>query len=748
MIGAASILALAMSATASAGQPLPAPPPNPQDAAPAKSPPPPASDGASDDKGIGDIVVTATRRPDTAQNTPLAVTAIGGPALASRQIVNLQDLASSLPSVTINPTLGQGRIAIRGVGLDTTQSGAEGRVALHLDGVYISRPSATLSNMYDVDRVEVVRGPQGTLYGRNATAGAINIITNDPGKALGGYFRLTGGSYDLVRAEGALNLPLADNLQFRLAGQITNRGGYGRNLTTGNDINNARTRSVRGILKWEPTPDIDVRLSGDYHREHDADYAYRYLGAGNPAVLPVAFRIGGVVAPGIRDTTADTQQANRREFYGANLTINARSGPFTLTSITGYRQSNTAYTGDADDTNALVTVSNQFERARQWSQEFRAGATFDRGSALMGVYVFDETINGFNLFAPITRATTLGKPDTLATGFRSGGRLRTQAFAVFGEVRYEIVDRVTLVAGGRYSYERKSATEFTSGVNVTADYVPGVLPPITKTSDQGVDFRAFTPTASIEWRPAKSVLAYATYARGFKSGGYALGQLAAPFQPERLDDYEIGLKADWFDHRLRTNIAAFIYNYSNLQVSKVLTTGSQTVNAARARIKGVEAEITALPLPHLQFDLTAAVLDSQYLDFQTSDPVRPALGVLNLAGNPLSLAPAYTVASGLQYTIETPAGKFTLRGEGVWAGRTYFNPFHRQDISQKPYAKFNAFLNYESPNGRWTAALFVRNITKQDTLSFAYTISPLFGGGIMGAYDPPRTFGGEIGVKF
>ena len=213
MIGAASILALAMSATASAGQPLPAPPPNPQDTAPAKSPPPPASE----DKGIGDIVVTATRRPDTAQNTPLAVTAIGGPALASRQIVNLQDLASSLPSVTINPTLGQGRIAIRGVGLDTTQSGAEGRVALHLDGVYISRPSATLSNMYDVDRVEVVRGPQGTLYGRNATAGAINIITNDPGKALGGYFRLTGGSYDLVRAEGALNLPLANNLQFRLA---------------------------------------------------------------------------------------------------------------------------------------------------------------------------------------------------------------------------------------------------------------------------------------------------------------------------------------------------------------------------------------------------------------------------------------------------------------------------------------------------------------------------------------------------
>jgi len=185
-----------------------------------------------------------------------------------------------------------------------------------------------------------------------------------------------------------------------------------------------------------------------------------------------------------------------------------------------------------------------------------------------------------------------------------------------------------------------------------------------------------------------------------------------------------------------------------LQVSKVLTTGSQTVNAARARIKGVEAEITALPLPHLQFDLTAALLDSQYLDFQTSDPVRPALGVLNLAGNPLSQAPAYTVASGLQYTIETPAGKFTLRGEGNWVGRTFFNPFHRLDISQKPYAKFNAFLNYESPTGRWTAALFVRNITKQNSLSFAYTISPLFGGGIMGAYDPPRTFGGEIGVKF
>jgi iron complex outermembrane receptor protein len=744
MLGTASVIALAASVAGPVGQEQPAAPQDRPGAAPAEAPPLAVNDGT----GIGDIVVTASRRRDTVQNTPMAVTAVDGGALASRQIVNLQDLASSLPSVTINPTLGQGRIAIRGVGLDTTQSGSEGRVALHLDGVYISRPSATLSNMFDVDRVEVVRGPQGTLYGRNATAGAINVITNDPARTLGGYLRLTGGNYDLFRAEGALNVPLADDLQFRIAGQITERGGYGRNLTTGKDINDARTRSVRGILKWEPTPDIDVRLSSDYHREHDADYAYHYLGPGNPAVVPVGIRIGGTVSSDIRDTTADTQQANRREFYGANLTVNAHSGIFTLTSVTGYRQSNTAYQGDADDTNALVTVSNQFERAHQWSQEFRSSANFNRGSALMGVYLFDETINGYNLFAPITRATTLGKPDTLATGYRSGGRLRTQAIAVFGEVRYEIVDRLTLVAGGRYSYERKSADEFTSGVNVTLDYVPGVAPPITKTSDQAVDFRAFTPTASFEWRPMAGVLAYATYAQGFKSGGYALGQLAPPFQPERLDDYEIGLKADWLNHRLRTNIAAFYYDYSNLQVSKVLTTGAQTVNAARARVKGVEAEITALPLPHLQFDLTAAYLDGEYLDFETSDPVRPTLGVLDLAGNPLSQAPAYMVNAGLQYTVETNVGKVTLRGEGNWVGRTYFNPFHRTDISQKPYAKFNAFVTYESPSGRWSGSLFVRNITNQDTLSFAYTISPLFGGGIMGAFDPPRTFGGEIGVKF
>lgn len=699
--------------------------------------------------GITDIIVTAERRASSVQNTPLAITAVTGQSLADRQVQSLADLTDSLPSVNLNPVLGTGRIAIRGVGLDTTQSGSEGRVAFHVDGIYISRPTSTISALYDVDRIEVVRGPQGTLYGRNATAGAINVITRDPGSDFGGYLRASYGNFDAIHTEGAVSIPLSSELAVRFSGQITDRDGWGKNLTTGKDINDAKTQSARAVLQWKPSDGINIRLSGDFHHENDSDYAVRFLGrGGDPNIPPLAFQLGGSVPANLRDTFSGTQQANRRKFYGGALSAEFDLNGATLTSLTGYRHSNTNLLNDADNTQILVVDFLQKEKADQFSQEVRLSGSFDRGQWVGGLYYFNETIRGSNAFSPGTSliSRTAPLPPFIAQGFYSGGRLKTNAYAVFGQIEYEPIDKIKAILGGRYSYEEKSTNEFFFN-NFNVPYTNPSIYPVQRTVSRRASFHSFTPRISLEYRPDRDLMLFATYARGFKSGGFSLGQLQPAFDPETLDDYELGLKGDFLDRRLRINLAGFLYKYRNLQVSRVTTVGAQTVNAARAKIYGVEGELTAIPVPQLQFDLTAAYLHARYRDFMTADPARPQLGVLDLAGNELIQSPPYTITLGVQYGIETPFGEVTLRGEGNWIGRVFFSPYNRPEVSQPSYAKYNAFLNMDFSNGM-TASLFVRNITDKTTVGYSYVTTSLYGSNIVGALAAPRTYGVELGWKF
>ena len=435
-----------------------------------------------------DIIVTAQRRQESAQRTPLSISAISGDTLAQRQITNIEGLATSLPNVNLGKNVGYGRIAIRGLGLDTTATGQEGRVAYHLDGVYLSRPTATLGTFFDVARVEVVRGPQGTLYGRNATAGAINVITNDPGSELNGYLRSTIGNYSAFTEEAAIGGPVSDTIGARLAIQKVDRSGYGFDPTTDTEVDNEHTISARAKVKWQPAPAFKLILSGDYRNEDDHDYSYLYIGDGKPGLPTLAQRLGGTLPSRPRDDNSERPTLNHRNFYGLNATATYDVWGATLTSITGYRYSKTNYGSDVDNTAVAVSFLNINERSRQFSEELRLSGDFAHGDWIVGAYYFYENVLGTTSFQPVTRAST-GGPNTLAQGFYYGGTLTTNAYAGFGQANYEILPALTLTAGARYSSEVKHVNEFNSGLDLTDNYDPNTLPPARSFSGSIENFR-------------------------------------------------------------------------------------------------------------------------------------------------------------------------------------------------------------------------------------------------------------------
>lgn len=705
----------------------------------------PAGADASEPTAFDEIIVTAQRRETSIQDTPLAINALGGDEMASRQITDLESLSAALPNVNFGRNVGFARIAIRGVGLDTTTTGQEGRVAYHLDGVYISRPSATGGTFFDIDRVEVVRGPQGTLYGRNATAGAINVITNNPSENLEGYIRTTVGNYNLIMSEGAIGGPIAGPVSARVAGQIVKRDGFSKNLFLGNDHDDQDTWSLRGKIRFEPSDDFDLVISGDYHSEDDRNYTYHYLGPGKAGVVPLGQRLGGSTAADPRDNYADSPTTNRRTFRGLSAVANWRLPWATLTSISGYRDSRVRWSSDQDNTEVAVTVFNMVERSKQYSQELRLAGDFGRGNWLVGGYYFKENIFGYNDFTPMTRAVT-GGPNTLARGLYYGGDIEAESYAVFGQVDFEITDALILQLGARYSDESKRVDEFTTRLDLAT--APTADPVIRATQKASVSADSFSPRVGLQYKLSRDAMVYASYSKGFKSGGFNLGAINPAYAPEELTSYEIGLKADWLDGRLRTNLSAFDYSYDNLQVQKLVGATVQVVNAASAKIRGIEAELKAIPVEHLELGIDMSFFDSKYRNFSTADPARAELGVIDLSGNRLSQAPDYTISASAQYTVPTAVGDFRFRIESRWVDRVYFSPFNVEETSQDANSKINLFLNYKHRDGRWTASAFVRNLTDKTTVASSQVSASLFGFPVLGAFDPPRTYGFELGHAF
>lgn len=711
---------------------------------------PPAAATAPEQQ-IGDIIVTAQRRAERAQSTPLAMTAIGGKELQSAGIKSIEGLSKSIPNVEFGGNAGDAKVFIRGVGYDSVAAGGETRVAIYSNNVYQSRTQAAFTTLYDVDRVEVLRGPQGTLYGRNAVAGAINIITTDPGNQLNGYLSGQVGNYGLIRTEGAIGGPVTDWLSVRLAGQTVDRSGYGHNIGTGQPVNDDHSRSVRLTIVAKLADNVQDRLIADYYNERDHAFGYRYLGESFPGVVPTVVTLGDRTPTNIQDA-AGVGPFNHLQAYGVSneLSVNV-SDLLTITSVSGYRHLtsdlvNSVYGGVKSLVQLLL-----YENSNSYTQELRLSGQADHFKYVVGGYYFNEK-HSADTRAPFSLLLFgLGREDQFVNFYNAGGFEKTNAYAGFGQVDIKLLSKLTLSLGLRYSHEKKDLKEF-AAVDFTTPFDPHLpLRPFFPTTGLAAQTHSWTstdPRISLSYQFNPRVIGYVTFSQGFKSGGFNIGGFQPAFNPERLKDYEIGLKGDFLDGRLRANVSAFYYDYTNLQVNIVKSFNPQTLNAASAKVKGVEAEFTALPTPNLRLSLNAAWLDAYYTEFLSQDPARPALGTLDLSGNPLNYAPKYKLAGSIAYTIASPYGDFTPTADVTWTDRVYFSPFKLARFSQPAHTNIDLSLRWVGNNPDWTGSLFVRNVTNKVYITGAGANNAALNYDRQGQVSAPRTFGAQVTRHF
>jgi iron complex outermembrane receptor protein len=708
---------------------------------------------ASGAEGLDEIVVTAERREARAQNTAISITAIGAEGLRSQQITNLEGLSIRTPNVEFGRNAGDAKVFIRGVGYDSIAPGGETRVAIYNDGVYQSRTQAGFAGFYDVDRVEVLRGPQGTLYGRNATAGAINILTRDPGRTFNGYATVTVGNYGLVNTEAALGGRLSDSLSARLAFRTNDHSGYGKNIGTGEDVNDERSRSARLKLKFEPSAAFSFRLTGDYTWERDHAGGYIFLRPGRPDTVPLGVRLGGAVPTRPQDA-AGYGPRFKLETYGLSGQAKLSLGSSTdLVSVTGFRHLLAQNESNTDGTTAQAARQSLSDKSDSFSQELRLQQDLGEfGDVLLGAYYFHEENTALNTIPFMGAAVGIRNPDgslsrAFVQGFATRGTAKTNAYAAFAQARIRLVEAVTLTLGGRYSHEKKSIDE-AGQFDVTRPYsVNNAFLP-SGAQRASTSLSRFDPKVTIDYKPSENVFLYATYSRGYKSGGFNIGGVQPAFQPEVLDDYEVGLKLELLNRKLRVNLAAFHYDYSNLQVNIVDGVSLVTRNAATARIDGIEAEISALPVDGLRLGLNLGYLDSRYTSFQTTNPAFPELGVQDLAGNRLNYSPKWKLSGDAGYTFQTSIGEFTPRVSVTWVDRIYFSHFNLASVSQPARTEVNAFLGFESNDRQWSANLFVKNLTDKAYIVSSSVSTVIFGYPVLGQWGPPRTFGVSATRRF
>jgi iron complex outermembrane recepter protein len=727
----------------------------------------PSEAATEDESGVDDIIVTAQRREETLQRVPIAVSAITGDDLRAAGAQTIEGLQSSVPNLNIGQNNGVARITIRGVGLDNNSPSAEGSIAFHLDGVYVQRSQAALAGLFDLARVEVLRGPQGTLYGRNATGGSINVITARPTNEFSGYIRASYGSRNQIGLEGAASGALIDDAVLaRVSFRVTDRDGYGRNIVTGRQIDDLSEYSLRGQLQFNASDRFNILLTGDYTQGDDRSGIYHLLGRSVPTSPLVGVLLGGTVPTNPRDIASRIDPSSDREFWGINATATFYiNDDMILKSITAFRNTRYLLSNSSLDPSSLTLFPVlQSEDADQFSQELQFNGRAGAFSWVSGLYYFHERNNAV-VGGPVSAALGGGPASVYLAGYYGGTFLETDAYAAFGELTYAFSDQFSITGGLRYSNERKTVldqvafnfaalapgnTAASLGQLTAPQASCGVGVPSIPGCDPQRSFDAFTPRVSLQYRPNSDILAYATFSRGFKSGTYNLGSVQGqPVNPETIDSYEVGLKTTLANGLLRANISAFHYDYTDLQVSKVVLTQLRLENAATARIRGVELELTARPSSALRFDASLAYLDARFRNYISADPTRPAgqPGVVdnvgspafNLAGNRLPQSPRWSGRFAAEYTIPVGSGELELRGDVSWSSRSYFSAFNLDSVSRPSMTQLGGALTYQFANKRTRLALTGRNLTNQTRFTNGFVATVFTGAPVLGFLNEPRS---------
>ena len=676
---------------------------------------------AVDDKGPQNIVVTATRTGATRlQDTPIAITVIDHRTIERAGLDDVRDLATLTPNLLVTQNASFGQIYIRGVGSNNVFVGSDPSSTIHLDGVYLGRPASVLTNFLDVERIEVLRGPQGTLYGRNSVGGTINIISRKPGFTLEAKAQLSVGNYNLLRGEAYVSGPLVAN---RIAASVSvigsRRNGYLANAVPGvGDVDDENVVGSRAQLRFTLSPTVEIIVRGDYFHHDQAIAGYVKL------LETSADPLANSTLGDFRRVALNILPLSRGEQQGLAAEIVYNLGPSVgLTSLTSYRASRVRYINDSDGSALNVRQTDLFEDQHQLSQEFTLTGRAERLSYISGLYYFDERI----------------AVDSTVTTFASNrSRLQpvvdTMALAGFGHLTYALTGRLAASVGIRYSHEQKRFAQLATTTSVA---IGALLPgfPRSYTTRRADD--AWTPKFGLEFRASNDVLLYAVATKGFKSGGFNFSSLnpAQGFKSEQLWSYEAGAKVDLFNRILRVNAAIFHYDYDDLQILSFLSPGVIDIsNAADARVNGAELEAQFRPTRWLKLDGNFAYLDARYRKF--TNAIRPGNIAFDASGNRLNLSPEFSYS--LLALVEAPVGKGAVFVRGEYSYRTgqYFSALNSGLDGQRGYGLINASIGYTAPGGRLQLILLARNLADVEYV----TSTAGFPTGTVGRVGEPRTF--------
>ena len=699
---------------------------------------------------LEEIVVTATKKEESLQDLPLSVTAMTGQSMQDQMVSDLNDAALGLANVNFAVRIGAAVPTIRGVGFSILNSGTTANVAMHINGVYIGRPQAVASSFFDVERLEVVRGPQGTLYGRNATGGAINIISRAPTEELSGYINMSMGNYNSVTMDAALSGSLVeDRVLGRIAVKTDRHDGWGTNLFTGNDVDAQDLQAVRASLRFLPSDNWTVDWNTEVYHQNDSMFGMKLNGQTNPAFPLGGTLIGGDPFPlASRDVNTERDIVNERDILGTDVTATWVSDAYAFKSITAVKKTEVEVESDIDGT-SVVVFSGPLRRedADQFSQEFQFTYDSERLNWLLGAFYFYEDNDVTNTARDGYSLPNGSAPFYPREGgesilfFQNGANVETTSYALFGEGTYHLTDDWSATFGLRYTYEE---------VEIADEFSPLNLPAFTRDCEVlecDLDFSNVSPRFIVKYTPNENWMLFASVSEGFKSGGFSLGARAPAFNEEEIRSFELGAKATLFDERLQLSLTGFDYEYEDLQVTKVLDAVALTENAANASITGFEAEIKALLTDRLQLDVALGILDNEFEDYESQNPSFPGTPPRDLAGNQLPLAPEVSLTIAAEYAWDLPNASLTLRGEMTHSDEYYMTAFNEKPDYQDSYELFNLFLHYRHNNG-FSLGAYARNIDDELVRSSGYTTIVSLGTPSWTSYLPPRTYGIQVGYSF
>jgi len=728
---------------------------------------------------LEEIVVTAQRREENLQDVPISIIALTGAMLEETGIRDPRDLQTFVPGLQFQSGTAETTtiIFLRGVGIGDFNANTVGAVGVYSDEVYLGANSGKLFNAFDGDGIEVLRGPQGTLYGRNTTGGAIKFASRMPTDELSSNVSLLYGNYDDIRLEGGIGGPLVDDkLNVRVSGLYENRDGTTKNRVTGDKVNDIDMWAARAIADFTPTDSLLLRLivHGGQNNGSARQFQHRGQGIGLDGTplppgpcglptdgLPADGQLDGGLPPAVpgysdcdhntRAGAYDIQGKENVDVFGSSLLARLKLDGVTLTSITAYEKVDRKTLEDTDASPNNVLTGVYEDKPRQWTEELRAQSNGDgKLSWIAGAFYFHDDLSTNSSYDVLRILRPFFMSPENPTGFSPENNIyfarypytqTTKSWALFGQTDYQLSDTLTLTAGLRYT-EDKIDLDYRSYFDESPYFTFTVLD-----VNESKSFSDLSGRLALSYKMSEDTLLYASFSTGYNSGGFA-GFAAIdpvqlkPFDPEHLYAYEVGFKSEMMDRRVRLNASAFYYDYQDLQVFIYdLSTGvplQSKLNAGSGSVYGMEAELTVKPTSQFDAFLGISLLSSEYHDFTDG------LGN-DYSGNDLVNAPGTAITAGMTYTQPLgDSGALSALVYGSYQSQIYFTPANDKLYSQDSVTLLNARLTWTPASEAFEVALWGKNLTDEEWVNF---IAPIVTMDQLN-YSDPRTYGVEFRYHF